>query len=278
VFLPDLVVRGRRVVTPGGMRPAAVHVRNGRIIGVVDVDDIPSGCPIDDAGDDAVLPGLVDTHVHVHEPGTAASDAFERTTRSAASGGVTTIIAMPFDSGAPTTTETALESKCRAAQGHCFVDVGFWGGLVPDNQSALAALFEAGVFGFNCALAPSVDDTAVSADALREAMPALARLGAPLLAHAVPSGLIEHAAPGQRARRWFDRVRPSSRAGHRYASYLDRYPRAAENDLVAVLIQLCDEFRLHTHIVHLSSSDPLTPIFHARSKGLPLTAETCPHY
>jgi allantoinase len=261
------------------MRPAAVHVRNGRIIGVVDADNIPSGCPVDDAGEHTVLPGLVDTHVHVHEPGRTTSEGFERTTASAASGGVTTIVAMPLDGGAPTTSVATLESRCRAAQGHCFVDVGFWGGVVPDNQSALAPLFEAGVFGFTCSLASSDDIGAVSANGLRAAMPALARLGAPLLAHAGLSRRIEHDAAAQHAKRgWFDRARCLSRGGRRYATYLDSCPKAAEGEAIGVLIQLCEEYRLRTHIVHLSSSDALTPIFHARSSGLPITAETCPHY
>lgn len=279
MLLPDLVVRSRRVVTPGGMRPGAVHVRDGRIIGVAGVDDVPPGCPVDDAGGHALLPGLVDTHVHVNEPGSDASEAFERTTRSASAGGVTSILAMPFGGGAPLTSAAALESTRAAAQGHCFVDVGFWGGIVRGQQGALAALFEAGVFGFTGALAASEDDTsAASADGLKETMAALARFGAPILAHAELSGSIERSAAAQPARRWFDRVRHPSRAGRRYSAYLDHYPKAAENEAVARLIQLCQEHRLHTHIVHLSSSDVLTPIFHARSRGLPISAETCPHY
>jgi allantoinase len=143
----------------------------------------------------------------------------------------------------------------------------------------MAALFEAGVFGFTCALAASDDDTgAVSADGLKESMAALARLNAPILARAELSGSIDPPATAPRARRWFDRLRYPSGAARQYATYLDHFPKAAENEAGELLIQLCQQYRLHTHVVHLSFSDPLTPIFHARSKGLPVTAGTCPHY
>jgi len=281
LFLPDLVVRSRRVVTPLGIRPAAIHILNGRIAGVVDIDDAPSGCPVDDARDYVVLPGLVDTHVHVHEPEQTSPEAFERTTRAAAAGGVTTIIAMPFDGSLPTTAVAALESKCRAAQGHCFVDVGFWAGVIPNNERELPALFQAGALGFTCALGSfeAGGPPAVSEAHLRASMPALARIGAPLLAHAELPGPIGQAATERRTHRaWLDRIPGVSRAACRYATYLDSRPKAAENEAIALLIQLCEEHRLHTHIVHLSSSDALTPIFHARSRRLPITAETCPQY
>ena len=281
MFLPDLVVRGRRIVTPRGTHPGAIHVRNGRIIGVVDFDDVPAGCMLDDVGDCAVLPGLVDPTVHFREHGQTAADAFERTTRAAAAGGVTTIIAMPFDGGLPTTSAAAFESKCRAAQGHCLVDVGFWGGLVPGNQRELEPVFQAGVLGFSCVLVSSCQDacTPVSEADLRAAMPALARLGAPLLAHAELPGPIERATAQERAQRtWIDRLTGTSRSGHRYMTYLNSRPKAAETEAIAMLIQLCKESRSPIHITPLSSSDALTPIFHARSARLPIGATTCPHY
>ena len=281
MFLPDLVVRSRRIVTPRGIRPGAIHVRNGRIIGVVDVDDVPAGCRLDDAGDCAVLPGLVDATVHVHEHGRTASDSFERTTHAAVAGGVTTIIAMPFDGGLPTTSAAALEAKCRAADGHSFVDVGFWGGVVPDNQNELESLFKAGVLGFECRLASSSEDDSspVSEDELRAAMPALARIGAPLLARAELPGPIERAAAEEHARRrWIDRLPGSFDSTRRYATYLNSRPKSAETEAIAMLIQLCRESRLPIHVTSLSSSDALTPIFHARSARVPITAATCPHY
>jgi allantoinase len=277
VYLPDLVVRSRRVLTARGIRPGAIHVRNGRIIGILDMDDVPSGCPVDDTGDHVVIPGLVDSSVHVSEPGGTSPEDFETATRAAAAGGVTTIIGMPFQCAPRTTTVAALDSTCRAAEGHCFVDVGFWGGVVPGNESDLAPLFEAGVLGFHCVLLSSglEGSVAVSETDLRRSMPALTRIGAPLLAHAELPGPIERAAA---CPSWTDRIPGVSRASRRYTSYLESRPKAAENEAIALLIQLCQESRLPTHIAHLSSSDALTPIYRARCARLPISAETCPHY
>ncbi len=276
MYLPDLVVRSRRVLTARGIRAGAVHVRNGRIIGILDIDDVPPGCPVDDADEHVVMPGLVDSSVHVGEPGRTSPDDFETATRAAAAGGVTTIVAMPFQFTPLTTTAAALETTCRAAEGHCFVDVGFWGGVVPGNENGLAALFEAGVLGFACALESSAIEgaRAVSEIDLRRALPALTAIGAPLLAHAELPGPI-----GLPARTsWTDRIPGMARASRRYASYLESRPKTAENDAIALLIRLCQESRLPTHISHLSSSDALTPIYRARSARLPISVETCPHY
>jgi allantoinase len=281
MFLPDLVVRGRRIVTPRGIHPGAIHIRNGRIIGVVDFDDVPAGCTVDDVGDCAVLPGVVDPLVHVRDHGESAADAFERTTRAAAAGGVTTIIAMPFDGGVPTTSAAALESKCRAAQGHCLVDVGFWGGVAPDNQRELESLLQAGALGFSCGLISSIVDACmpVSEAELRAATPALARLGAPLLVHAELPAAIDRAAAEQQAHRtWIDRLPGLPNSARRYTTYLNSRPKAAETEAIAMLIQLCRESRVPIHVAPLSSSDALTPIFHARSAQLPISATTCPHY
>jgi len=281
MFVPDLVVRGRRIVAPRGIRAGAIHVRAGRIIGVLDFDDVPAGCVVDDVGDYAVLPGLVDPLVHVHEHGRSSSDAFTRTTDAAAAGGVTTVIAMPFDAGPQTTTAAALESKCRAAQGHCLVDVGFWGGVVPGNRSELTPLFNGGVLGFVCTLAHSGDDTSspVSEADLRAAMPALARLGSPLLARPELAGPIDRAAAQLHANRtWVDRFTGGWRLARQYTTYLSSRPRAAENEAIALLIQICQESRVPIHVAPLSSSDALTALFRARSAGLPISATTCPHY
>jgi len=280
VFVPDLVVRSRRVVTPRGTRPGAVHVGKGRILGILDPNEVPPGCPVDEAGDAFVLPGLVDASVHVGGSGLASRDGLEATTRAAAAGGVTTVIAMPFDGAPPTTSAAALEAVRRAAEGRCFVDVGFWGGVVPDNLGQIAALASAGGLGFACDLASWVEGHPATVGAsLRAAMPPLARIGAPLVVHAELPGPIDHAAARRRAPpSWMSRLRALRRRGQRYAAYLERRPRAGENDAVALVIELCREFRVPTHIASLSSSDALTPIFHARSAHLPLSAGTCPHY
>jgi allantoinase len=276
VFLPDLVVRSRRVLTVRGIRPGAIHVRNGRIIGVLDIADVPTGCPVDDAGDYVVMPGLVDSSVHVGESGGTSPEDFETATRAAAAGGVTTIVGMPFHCARLTTNVAALESTHRAAEGHCFVDVGFWGAVVPGNENDLAPLSETGVVGFACVLLPGIEGSiAVSEADLRRALPALTRIGAPLLAHAELPGPIERATASQS---WTDRLPGRSRASLRYASYLDSRPKAAENEAIALLIQLSQESRLPTHITHLSSADALTPLYRARSARVPISAETCPHY
>lgn len=278
MFLPDLVVRSRRVVTPTGTRPAAIHVRRGRIIGVLDIDDVSPGCPVDDAGDRIVMPGLVDLSVHVGRGDTTWAESFETTTRAAAAGGVTSILTMPFDGVGPVTSVAALRFRRSAAEGHCFVDVGFWGGVVPGNEAELAAMFDAGVPGFHCVVGAGSHEGyhAVSADELRRAMPALRRLAAPLVAYAeLPEPI---AAPAGRQRTWMDRIPGVTRRARRYGSYLDSRPKALENAAIAILLELCQEFRVPTHVANLSSSDPLTPIFHARAAGLPFGAGTCPHY
>lgn len=264
MFLPDLVVRGSRVVTSEATRAAAIHIGRGKILGVLDVNDVPAGCPVVEAGNCVVMPGLVDTHVHVHVPGKTESEAFEIVTRAAAAGGVTTIIDVPMG-GVSATTVSALQAKRAAAIGRCHVDVGFWGALVHDNRLELVGLARAGIFGFVCALAPENERN------VREAMPHIARLGLPLLVNAkLPE-------PDDADRRWLER---SAHWWHRrrYASFLTSHPKSWENDAIALSIQLCRDFRTRTHIAPLSSSDALTPLYHARAARVPITAETCPHY
>jgi len=280
-FLPDLIVRSRRVVTPRATGPAAIHIRGGKIVGVLPFDDVPAGGSIDDAGEAAVMPGLVDTHVHVNERGHAGGNGFEAVTRAAAAGGTTTLVDVPMDSGAATTTADAVNAKRHAANGACHVDVGLWGGVVPGNERELAPMLHAGALGFECALMSSDPDRfpAMSEMDLRAAMPAIARRGVPLLVHAELAGPIEAARARQRAAegllaRLFH-ARGSRRA---YRRHLESHPKEAENAAIAQMIALCREFGTRTHILHLSSSDALTPLFHARSAGLPITAETCPHY
>src|SRR6266481_789138 len=174
---PDLVVRGRRVVTPEGERPAAIHIRGGVITAVSDFDDIPAGCAVHEAGESVVMPGLVDTHVHINEPGRTEWEGFATATRAAAAGGVTTLVDMPLNSIPATTSVDGYAAKVAAATGKCWVDAGFWGGVVPGNTNQITGLLDAGCLGFKCFLTPSgVDEFAnVSESDLREAMPVLAR-------------------------------------------------------------------------------------------------------
>ncbi|MGB6429181.1 MAG: allantoinase AllB, partial [Candidatus Acidiferrales bacterium] len=265
----DLVVRSERVITPQGVRRAALHIRSGRITAVADWESAPAGCKLYDVGRSVVMAGLVDSHVHINEPGRTSWEGFSTATRAAAAGGVTTLVDMPLNSIPATTTLRALEAKRRAARGRCYVDVGFWGGVVPGNTAALRPLHEAGVFGFKCFLVPSgVPEFAhVTERDLRAAMPVLARLCAALLAHAELPGPIE-AATARLAR-----ANPK-----RYATWLASRPPEAECDAIALLIRLAREFRARVHIVHLSASAALPSLRRARRAHFPISVETCPHY
>lgn len=265
----ELIVRSLRVVTPEGVAPASVHIADGVIRSVSGHHEAPAGAPVEDYGDSVVMPGLVDTHVHINEPGRAEWEGFETATRAAAAGGVTTIIEMPLNSIPATTSVDALRAKLNAARGKCFVDVGFWGGVVPGNTDSLAGLWQAGVFGFKCFLVPSgVAEFAHVSDAdLRTAMPELKRLGALLLVHAESPGPTEHAT---------EIAQQSDPT--RYSTWLASRPREAETQAIAWMIGLAVEFGVHVHIVHLSSSDSLLLLRWARSDGLPVSVETCPHY
>ncbi|HKP71620.1 MAG TPA: allantoinase AllB [Pyrinomonadaceae bacterium] len=270
---PELVIRGRRVVTPEGVAPAAIHVGGGRISAVAAFEDVPQGASLVEVDDGAfVLPGLVDTHVHINEPGRTEWEGFATATRAAAAGGVTTLVEMPLNSIPATTTRESLETKRAAAEGKCRVDVGFWGGVVPGNTAELARMFAGGVFGFKCFLVPSgVDEFEhVTEVDLREAMPDLKRLGALLIVHAETPAPIEAALAG---------VEHDNAADPRlYATFLRSRPKAAEDEAVALMIRLCRETGARVHIVHHSSSSSLASLRAAKAEGLPFTAETCPHY
>jgi allantoinase len=268
----DIILTSRRVVTPQGIVPAAIHVHAGKIAAVRGYDDVPAGARVEDVGELAVLPGIVDTHVHINEPGRTEWEGFETATRAAAAGGVTTLIEMPLNSIPATTSAAAFREKCDAARGKLFVDTGFWGGVVPANAAntkELRQLFEAGAFGFKCFLVPSgVEEfPCVTERDLRVALPTLVRLGGALLVHAELPGPIETALASIAGKN------PRS-----YATWLKSLPRDAENSAIALMICLAKEFRVKVHIVHLSSADALASLSAAKKDGLPITVETCPHY
>jgi allantoinase len=259
-----MVVRSRRVVLADGMRPASVLVHGGRIVDVGDYGERPAGVRELDAGDLVVMPGLVDTHVHVNDPGRAEWEGFEHATKAAAAGGVTTIVDMPLNSVPPTTGVNGLDAKRRAAAGRCHVDVAFWGGVVPGNTGALEPLARAGVAGFKCFLSPSgVEEFShVGEPDLRQALPVLARLGLPLLAHA----------------EWPPLLRDPRGDSTRYATWLQSRPAESEAAAVELLMRLAGEYGARVHIVHLASAGALAAIRAARDAGVAVTAETCPHY
>ncbi|TPW21462.1 MAG: allantoinase [Elusimicrobia bacterium] len=256
-------LRSRRVAAPDGVGPAVVVVSGAAVASVQPYDSLPPGLPFEDLGELAILPGIVDTHAHINEPGRTEWEGFATATRAAAAGGITTVVDMPLNSIPATTTLAALGLKSAAAKGLCSIDYGFWGGVVPGNVGELAPMAAAGALGFKCFLVPSgVDEFPhVGETDLRRAMPVLAKLGLPLLVHAELEGPAGPAGP------W-----------RRYEGYLASRPRDWEDRAVALMVRLCREMRCRVHIVHLSSSGALASVAEAKKEGLPFTAETCPHY
>ncbi|MFY9712755.1 MAG: allantoinase AllB [Microbacterium sp.] len=261
----DVVFRGRTLID-GAFADAEIGVRAGRIARIA-----PAGTGmraeliVELAADEVLLPGLVDTHVHVNEPGRTEWEGFESATRAAAAGGVTTIVDMPLNSIPPTVSVAALDEKRAAADGRVFVDVGFWGGAVPGNLADLAPLHAEGVFGFKCFLLPSgVDEFPdLSVEEMRQTMAVLADLGSMLIVHAEDAHIIEE----------------SIQAGSRdYAPFLASRPRSAEDAAIAEVIRGAVDTGVRAHILHLSNADSLGRIAAARADGVDLSVETCPHY
>lgn len=265
----DLLIRAPRVVSGERDEPEqalAIGVSNGRIEALHPVDTPATARTVLELGSDVVvLPGLVDSHVHVCEPGHTDWEGFATATRAAAAGGVTTLADMPIDSVPATVTAQALAIKRSAAGGQCHVDVGFWGGVVPGNLDSLEPLHEAGVLGFKCFLADTgaEDFPPLNACQLRDALATLRDLGSVLLVHAESREAMTAIGEAH---------------GSSYAGYLATRPRGLENLAVAEVIEAARATRGHAHIVHLSSSDALPMIASARRDGVRLTAETCPHY
>ncbi|MFF4488770.1 allantoinase AllB [Streptomyces sp. NPDC001544] len=262
----ELVLRSTRVVTPEGTRAASVAIARGTITAVLPHDEpLPEGAVLEDFGDDVLLPGLVDTHVHVNDPGRAEWEGFWTATRAAAAGGITTLVDMPLNSLPPTTTVDHLRTKRRAAAGRTHVDVGFWGGALPDNVNDLRPLHEAGVLGFKAFLSPSgVDEFPhLDQDGLARSLAEIAGFGGLLVVHAEDPRHLD-AAP--------------QRSGPRYADFLASRPRHAEDTAIASLIDQARRLDARVHVLHLSSGDALPLIAAAKADGVRVTAETCPHY
>ncbi len=259
----------RRVVTPDGIRPAAILVEGEHIQGVVSPDQVSSRYEIHDFGEAAILPGLVDSHVHINEPGRTEWEGFETATRAAAAGGYTFVVDMPLNCVPATTSVPALRAKREAARGKCRVDWGAWGGVVNDNQMEIEGLAADGVLGFKCFLVdPGIDEfTMVTEQQLRLALPNVARSGLPLLVHAELPGPIKRATSTLSNADW-----------SQYSTYLQSRPEQAELDAIRMMLGLCREYRFRLHIVHLSTGLALPELQSARAEGLSVTVETCPHY
>jgi allantoinase len=262
----DVLLRARRVITAGGEFDACIGVRDGRIAAIAAFDAQLDAARVVVLDDDVVLlPGLVDSHVHVNEPGRPDWEGFASATRAAAAGGVTTIIDMPLNSIPPTTDVAALEVKRKAAEGQVFVDVGFWGGAVPGNLADLRSLHDAGVFGLKCFLLPSgVDEfPQLEGGELEQAMREIGGFGGLLIVHAEDAHTIDYAPVPY---------------GTSYLEFLASRPRRAEDVAVTEMIELARRTGCRVHILHLSSTDELPRIGSARRDGVQLTVETCPHY
>ncbi len=262
----EVVLRSTRVITPGGTRAASVAVAGGRIAAVLPYDAaVPAGARLEDFGGDVLMPGLVDTHVHVNDPGRTEWEGFWTATRAAAAGGITTLVDMPLNSLPPTTTVDHLRTKQAVAAAKAHIDVGFWGGALPDNLKDLRPLHDAGVFGFKAFLSPSgVDEfPELDREQLARSMGEIASFGGLLIVHAEDPHHLA-AAPQQ--------------GGPRYADFLASRPRGAEDTAIAHLIAEARRLDARVHVLHLSSSDALPLIAEARRAGVRLTVETCPHY
>jgi len=262
----DLVIRAARAVLPDGERGCTVGVKDGVIVAVEPAGaDLTAPEVLELAEDEVLLPGVVDSHVHVNDPGRTEWEGFTSATRAAAAGGVTTLIDMPLNSIPPTVTVDALETKRKVAADQAFIDVGFWGGAVPGNVPDLRPLHEQGVFGFKCFLLHSgVDEfPPLSPEEVEEAMREIQSFDGLLIVHAEDSHEIEHA---------------PQHGGQHYSDFLSSRPREAENLAIKHVIEGSRRTGCRVHILHVSSSDALPMIAEARKEGVQITAETCPHY
>lgn len=260
----------KRVVLPGGIKEAVILVDDGMIKEVVKNLPVSSHIELVEAGNKILMPGVVDPHVHINEPGRAEWEGFDSATKAAIAGGLTMLVDMPLNSSPVTTSVKAFDEKLAATKNKLHTNVGFWGGVVPGNENEIEPLIKKGVLGFKAFLTHSgIDDFPnATEDDLRRAMPIIAKYNLPLLVHCELTGSHK-----REMRNDQQETRNES-----YINYLNSRPKKWEDDAIALMISLCEEFNCPTHIVHLSSADSLEQIKRTKQKGLPLTVETGQHY
>lgn len=287
----EFFLHGKNLVTPERIQEGGVLIQKERIQEILSPREVLEFCssekalqgfPVIDAGISVILPGVIDTHVHINEPGRTEWEGFETATKAAAAGGITTLMDMPLNSIPVTTTQNALKEKIAAAENKIRVDCGFWGGLIPENRKELEPLVQSGVKGFKCFLASSgiPEFPPVTAEDLEKAMPILANLGIPLLVHAeiedYQKPLLSSISGGKTL--LFSNPLLEPQNPRYYSTYLRTHPKEMENDAIRLLIQLSRKTRCPVHIVHLSSAEGIPLILRAKEEDIPITAETCPHY
>lgn len=262
--MPDILIRSYNILTPAGMRPGVLQIGDGSIVAVLPAIPPKSTARIIDVGDSIVMPGIIDPHVHINEPGRADWEGFDTATRAAIAGGITTLVEMPLNASPVTTTVAAYEQKLSAARYQLHTNCGFWGGVIPGNENELEGLIKKGVLGFKAFLTHSgIDEfpNVTEAD-LRKAMPIIAKHNLPLLVHCELSANVNRQTANVRS----------------YSNYLSSRPKQWEDDAIALMIKLCEEYYCRVHIVHLSSANSIHQLYEAKLKGLPVTVETAQHY
>jgi allantoinase len=258
------VIKSERVVFPDGIKKASVFVEDGIITDIVDYDENLSGLDVTDVGKHIVMPGIIDPHVHINEPGRTEWEGFETATRAAIAGGITTLVDMPLNSSPVTISISSFEEKLAATTGKLHTNVGFWGGIVPGNHSEIEGLIKRGVLGFKAFLTHSGIDEFPNAteNDLRLAMPVIARYGLPLLVHCELT----------------DNEKRGNGDVFSYQNYLAGRPEKWEDEAIEMMIRLSEEFKCRAHIVHLSSANSILQIADAKKRGVPITVETGQHY
>lgn len=262
--MSELAIKSNRIITPQGIRKAFVVIKDGVITDVTDSLPKENIEEYFDAGDNVLMPGIIDPHVHINEPGRIEWEGFNSATMAALAGGITSLIDMPLNSSPVTTTSSAFEKKLASTRHQLHANCGFWGGIIPGNNKEIEPLIEKGVSGFKAFLTHSgIDEFPnVTEEDLHRAMPIIAKYNLPLLVHCELS----------------DENFKINGDNTSYKNYLNSRPRKWEDDAISLMIRLCEKYNCKTHIVHLSSSNSIEQIDKAKQRGLPLTVETAQHY